>query len=850
MRTFLATLGLMTAAAGSLTAQVAFPGGDTGLAAASTTDTQSTIGNELFTATFNTKGEGLIFGGMQTASGETVVESGTDLFTLNLTDGSKLTSSNMTVQNLRVVNLAPGTKSPKYANRLAGMALRATFKDKAGGITVDWEAELRNGSHYLRQEFTIKADHPTSFKSLVPLQYQFVGHGEAIISGNTTHGTLVHNDLLFTGLETPMSVMSVGDTGSTVETTWNPASWVPNSFSDVFNVPESFEKKYGQTYSEKVGPICRYLKIAEGEVQIEQAGECKIRFVYKSGNHKLNLLGVQLTDAAGKVISEDVHKAHIGTSLVNNEYRLNIPAPGVYHLRYWAETKTETITSSGAVSFSSPVGLPQQENAAGTPENLVRGTWVRKAPLGKGDAWKVSSVVGFFAPAQQRRSLLAYIERERPVPYRPFIHHNDWYEIGITLNNAPNPAHRHSEAKSLKVLKAWEKEMYRKRKVTIDAFVLDDGWDDFNSLWDFHIGFPRGFAAIDKLAKKMNAGIGTWLGPVGGYGSAKSMRLGFWNKTHPNNKIGNFQLSNKEYFDAFVGRCSQMVRDYDMRYFKFDGISAKYHANGPAYEEDAEGILKVLAELRKARPDLYINTTVGTWASPFWLLHSDCVWRQRDDFDRAGNVGDNRDRWITYRDRLVHEVYVQGSPLMPINSIMTHGLIITKHGPPACMSKEPENCIKEMRAAFGCGSALVELYVDNDLMSQKGGLLWDELASCIKWIRRNADVLADVHWVGGNPWNGSEGDIYGWAAWNDQKCTLTLRNSDDQEKTMQTTLREIMDIPSAWQGSIKLSGSFNDQRNIEGLMGADVDVDAPISITIKPFEVIVMEGINTRREDQ
>ena len=189
-----------------------------------------------------------------------------------------------------------------------------------------------------------------------------------------------------------------------------------------------------------------------------------------------------------------------------------------------------------------------------------------------------------------------------------------------------------------------------------------------------------------------------------------------------------------------------------------------------------------------------------------------------------------------------------GNTLMPINSIMTHGLIITKNGPPRCMSKEPENCIKEMRAAFGCGSSLMELYVDGDLMSQKNGRLWDELAACIKWSRRNEDVLADVHWVGGNPWNGKDGAIYGWAAWNKAKCTLTLRNSSQTEKTLSTTLREILDIPPTWKGYVKLTSSFTDQRPLDGITDEGIDVDTPINFIIKPFEVIVMEGRNTENE--
>lgn len=50
------------------------------------------------------------------------------------------------------------------------------------------------------------------------------------------------------------------------------------------------------------------------------------------------------------MLSEDVHKAHVGTRMVNNEYRITVPEPGVYHLRYWVETKTESITSKGNIT--------------------------------------------------------------------------------------------------------------------------------------------------------------------------------------------------------------------------------------------------------------------------------------------------------------------------------------------------------------------------------------------------------------------------------------------------------------------------------------------------------------------
>jgi hypothetical protein len=206
-------------------------------------------------------------------------------------------------------------------------------------------------------------------------------------------------------------------------------------------------------------------------------------------------------------------------------------------------------------------------------------------------------------------------------------------------------------------------------------------------------------------------------------------------------------------------------------------------------------------------------------------------------------MGDARDRWITYRDRLVHEIFVTGAPLFPINSIMIHGTIITKNGPPRVMSKDPANCIKEIRTAFTSGSGLQEIYVDADLMNQQGGVLWDELARNIAWIRRNEDVLADVHWVGGNPWDKQkkDGDIYGWASWNMQKCTLSLRNSSKYTKTLKGTLRQILDVPPTIKGSVTLRSSFDDQTRLP-IMDCAIDVDAPIEITLSPFDIVTMEG--------
>ena len=817
-------------------AEVKFPGKTPGKAAVECTGTTATLENKMFSASFRKAGKGVVFDGLKLADGTQVAAQGTALFTLRLANGKEYSSQTLDSTPLEEVKLEVDKKHPKLSQRLAGKAIRSTFTTPDKALEIQWQAELRNGSHYLRQELEVKARKNTEFEQLTPLVYNIQAGGTPELSGNTTHGKVVVNDLIFCGLETPMSVMSVP--GGSEETTggWDPENWNADNFSSVFNVPASMTAKYGKAYAEKDGPVVLGLAASEGEVSFQDAGTCKLTI-----DGGLNVVAVQLfPEGSTNVVAEDVHKASKSST-----YTLNVPEAGTYTLKIWVDTKKEDISGEGSLTYSLPLDK-KEERAAEGPTSVVQGDWVRHTTLQKGQTWEVSSVLGFFAPEQKRRSFLAYSERERAAAYRLFIHYNDWYEIGITINNNQDPLQRNSEKWQLNMLETWKREMFQKRKTPIDCFVIDDGWDDFNSLWDFHAGFPSGFSKIDKVLRGMKSGLGTWLGPVGGYGAAKSMRLGHWNKKHPNNQIDNFQLSNKEYFDAFVGRCSQMVKDYEMRYFKFDGISTHFHSKGPGNLEDAEGIIRVLTALRKARNDIFLNTTVGTWASPFWFHYSDCVWRQENDFGQEGSAGDARDKWITYRDRLVHEVFVTGAPFFPINSVMTHGLIITKNGPPHVMSKSPDNCIKEMRAAFGCGSSLMELYVDQDLMSQENGKLWDELAACIKWSRRNEDVLADIHWVGGNPWdkNTGDGDIYGWAAWNPAKCTLTLRNSSDNEKTLTTTLRQILDVPPmVKKDKVTFRNSFKDQRSIPGLVGKAVNIDQEIRITLKPQEVIVLEGV-------
>ena len=494
------------------------------------------------------------------------------------------------------------------------------------------------------------------------------------------------------------------------------------------------------------------------------------------------------------------------------------------------------------------------------------GNWVRHTTLRAGKTWNVSSVVGIVAEGQPRRSFLCYSERERAAAWHPMTIYNSWDELNIDRNNAPGNLGKYDPEDKLNlkgdysgnmtaaqcedVVSNWKKKFYDVYGKAPVAFVFDDGWDAYGT-WTFNPNFPEGFKNVDRMAREMGVGIGAWLGPVGGYGASGEYRRGYWSGR------GGMQLSNPAYYDYFVKCSIDMIDKYDFRFFKYDGISAQFTSVGPdmtdAGLENCEAIISIENDVRKKRKDIFFNTTVGTWASPFWFHVSDAIWRQEQDYGTIG-VGDDREQWITYRDRLVHQNFIDRSPICPINTLMTHGVLLSRFGA-VSKTMDYDGIVREIRCAFGCSSSMVELYTDYKLLDEiknrkgKKGMLWKELAVCMDWQERNADVLPDIHWVGGNPWDGKKANIYGWAAWNGKKTVLTLRNPDVEAQTLITTLRKVFDIPSYIKTSVKLRSSFADQRigkgGISGLpVGKAVDIDKEITISMPKSSVFVFEGID------
>jgi hypothetical protein len=439
-----------------------------------------------------------------------------------------------------------------------------------------------------------------------------------------------------------------------------------------------------------------------------------------------------------------------------------------------------------------------------------------------------SSVAGVAPPGQMRRAFLYYVERERPRPYRPFLHYNSWYDIAWSDR-------KFDEKQALAVIECFDRELFRKRGVSLDSFVFDDGWDDSRTLWDFHAGFPHGFAPLRDAAARCRSSVGAWLSPWGGYGSAQVERLNYGRTQGYEINAAGFSLAGPRYYARFCDRCRQMIERYGVNFFKFDGVGA-----GMAYEQltadqraDLVALMRLADELRRLRPDLYLSITTGTWPSPYWLWHGDSVWRNGDDCGFCGQ-GSKRQQWINYRDATTQQMVVRRGPLFPLNSVMNQGITYAKLGTAARMAGDLKDVVDEFRTFFGCGTQLQELYMTPQMMTPP---MWDALAEAAAWSRANADVLADTHWVGGDA---GKGEPYGYASWSPRKGILCLRNPAREAKTLSLKLADAFELPSSTPRRYTLKSPWKADA---GLPAQAVAAEAEYRAALEPFETRVLEAM-------
>lgn len=481
----------------------------------------------------------------------------------------------------------------------------------------------------------------------------------------------------------------------------------------------------------------------------------------------------------------------------------------------------------------------------------------RAGDLTAGASWRYTTSTGVAPAGQLRRSFQYYLARERAHDRRTFLHYQSWLDLkppGEVINGG----------ELTRAVNLFGTQL-SSRGAKIDSFWVDDGWDYLRTppvdetnlhVWSFDpTQFPTGFAPQRAAAARYGASMSVWMSPFGGYGSSASNRYAL-NAGKPaaqrleTHTTGQFMLGGSRYYDRFRTVAFDMMDNQGVRGFKFDGIGGGLYQSGPnaSYIADYEALLGLTADLRAHQKDVFVNATVGTWGSPYWLWYTDSIWRDGHDAALAGQ-GTPQQRYVNYRDSETLRNVATQNPLFPIPGLMNHGIIFSDRTPQFTADHDlskpavQEQVSQDIRAYFALGLSLQELYVRNTLVGTDrpgAAWFWDTVAANATWARANERLLGDVHWVGGDPAGGA---VYGTAAWNSSagasKGMLMLRNPNPAAQTFTVNPRAVFELP----GGTHQRYRFTER---DGRRSAFVaDAATPVTITLQPFEVAVLQAVPT-----
>ncbi len=590
---------------------------------------------------------------------------------------------------------------------------------------------------------------------------------------------------------------------------------------DVFQIVLADGQRYASSAMNPVGePRTSEVQPQTGAARLaDRIAGRKVELRLRSEDGRLEVLWRAIAHDEGNAVREEIALTAMCEDMAIREI-------------VWLDENLPGATTAGSVDGSPIVAGnvflgaedPMAANKVENGKTLCRLN--RKTILHRGETLSQSFVVGVAPENQMRRGFLYDLERERAHPYRPFLHYNSWYDIAwkpFALN----------ESNCLEAIRLFGERFIKPHGVVMDAMVFDDGWDNPQTLWKFHDGFPDGFTPLAGLCKQYNTGLGVWLSPFGGYGSPKEQRLKYGRSQGYETNANGFALSGPKYYDAFQSACINMIRKYGVNHFKFDGIAAGMYANGGAdYILDTEALRRLMMELRREDPNVFINFTTGSWPSPFWLRYADSLWRQGGDMGLAGK-GTRQQQWLTYRDQETYRNIVRKGPLFPLNALMTQGVAYSRQGSAGDPTFNSAGFKDDVRAFFGSGTSLQELYIQPDKLTTED---WSVLAEAAKWSRANADVLVDTHWIGGDP---SRNEVYGFASWSPRKGIVMLRNPDEQPHVFALDVGKAFELPPHAATKYTLLSPWAEDASQPPLTA---EASHPVLVNLAPWQVLVLDA--------
>jgi hypothetical protein len=483
----------------------------------------------------------------------------------------------------------------------------------------------------------------------------------------------------------------------------------------------------------------------------------------------------------GLAVADTTHAGHFLQHVWPVDARMAVPVTQVNHGGFGQPVAWTSGTGGGFFG----VEYPAAENVLREAGGERRISCGHEVGVNIGTAWLESEqvVAGLTPDPDVKRWFMKYVDAIRVAPIRPYTLYNSWYDLRSAEYPKVPSANVMNESNIMRIISLIRNNMIEKHRIHLDAFVLDDGWDVYESDWVLRPQqFPNGLKPIADELKKTDTDLGLWFGPTGGY-SFRMKRVN-WMKEHGYEVVGTTKntamlcLGGERYGSLFAKRVTDVVANDGVGYFKWDGIQFSCSEPGhghPVGIYSRRAVLQSLIQkcdaVRAKNPDVFLNITSGTWLSPWWVKYANQIWMQGQDYGYADVPSISpRDAAITYRDFVLYDDFTNRNWWFPIANLMTHG-IIKGNLQMLGGTREPlDKFTNEVLLYCARGVSMWELYISPDILSEGE---WEALGQALIWAKDRFPVLSSTEMVGGDP---TKRQTYGYVHFRGSRGIIAARN--------------------------------------------------------------------------
>ena len=387
----------------------------------------------------------------------------------------------------------------------------------------------------------------------------------------------------------------------------------------------------------------------------------------------------------------------------------------------------------------------------------------------------------------------------------------------------------------------------------LDSYVVDDGWTNYSSFWDFNDKFPNELYNSSLQVNQLASNFGLWLGPRGGYGTEREIanwiaQNGFGSVNRQSGSDINISDAryltklNKEIFCEYQDK-------FDINYWKLDGMllnpsteQSEYYVTGnPLYtiSETYERWTDIFEDMRdnRAGKDLWLNMTSYTNPSPWHVQWVNSVWMQNTGdtgYTNSFNATDE-EAMLTYRDNAYYNFLNEREWQLPNKYFYNHDPVYGLTANDAYRRPDIKYTDDEMRNHLYMlgtrGTAFWEYYYSYSMFDDNK---WQINAEAAKWIEDNFDILQKSQMFGGKP---NDGNVYGYSCWNGKEGILSIRNPKNEAQSYKVTYDRLIGVGEDL-GTVYGKVVVGDQRH---QTDEPLTYGKEVTYTLNPKEVLILQ---------